>query len=163
MARHNPSTPQWARTLLESFSPGELQAGAYTGKPRKSRDGTISLVSQRSPGTRIPASTWKKMQDGIIQPGPKTLAKLSKFKEKYQYAQLRASGAPIKEAKKLSRADFEDAMKRAANYVTIAKRVAKGLSKVQKKKIDYTYILYHMMHGEYDIEDWDSYVTALEG
>lgn len=103
------------------------------------------------------------MQDGLIQPGPKTLAKLSKFKERYQYAQLRASGVPIKEAKKFSRAEFSEAMKRAANYVVRAKRVARALSKVQKKTIDYTWILYHMMHGEYDIEDWDSYVTALEG
>lgn len=149
--------------MLESFSPGELQAGAFTGKPRKLRDGTITTVSERTTGTRIPASTWKRMQDGIIKPGPKTIAKLEKFKERYQYNQLRASGAPVKEAKKFSRTDFAEAMKRAAQYIEGAKRVANALSKVQKRKINYEWILYHMYHGDYDIEDWDSYVTALSG
>lgn len=103
------------------------------------------------------------MQDGIIKPGPKTIAKLEKFKERYQYNQLRASGAPVKEAKKFSRTDFAEAMKRAAQYIEGAKRVANALSKVQKRKINYEWILYHMYHGDYDIEDWDSYVTALSG
>ena len=163
MARRNPSTPHWATTILEKFSPGELQAGAFTGKPRKLRDGTITIVSQRSRGTRIPASTWKKMKDGTIKPGPKTLAKLSKFKERYQYNQLRATGASIKEAKKLARSDFTEAKQRAAKRVTIAKKIARGLSKVQNRKINYEWILYHMMHSDRSLEDWEDYGISLAG
>lgn len=163
MARRNPSTPYWAQTLLQSFTPGELQAGAFIDKPRKLRDGTITTVSSRNKGTRIPASTWSRMQQGIIQPGPKTLAKLARFKQRYQYNTLKASGVPTKEAKKLSRSEFADAMKQAALYRKKAAKVARALSKVQGKKIQPEWILYHMMKGERDTEDWDKYVTAITG
>jgi len=159
--RRNPSTPYWARTLLESFSPAELQAGAYIEKPRKLRDGTITQVATRNKGTGIPASTWKRMKDGIIQPGPKTLAKLARFKQRYQYNKLRASGVPVKEAKKVSRSDFPEAMKQAAQYRKAAAKVARALSKTQGRKINPEWILYHMIHGEKKIEDWNRYVTAL--
>ncbi len=161
MARRNPSPPYWARTLLESFTPAELQAGAYIDKPRKLRDGTIKRISTRNIGTGIPASTWSRMQAGLIKPGPKTLDKLYKFKQRYQYNKLKASGASTQEAKKFSRSDFPDAMKRAAQYRNRAVKVARALSKVQNKRIDPDWIVYHMMKGERDIEDWDKYVTAI--
>lgn len=103
------------------------------------------------------------MQAGLIQPGPKTLQKLAAFKQRYQYNQLRASGAPIKTAKKLSRGDFTTAMKQAMLYEKKAKQVAAALSKTQKRKIDPRFILYHMYHSDRDLEDWDKYETALVG
>lgn len=163
MARRNPSTPQWALTLLKEFSNGELQAGKFINKPRKLRDGTIKISSTRNRGTGIPASTWKRIKDGKVSPGRKTLAKLAKFKERYQYNKLKASGAPTPEAKKLSRSDFSTAMKQADEYLKRARKVARALSKIQNRKISYEWILYHMIHGDKDLEDWDSYVIALSG
>ena len=161
MARHSTPLPPWVSTILESFSPGELQAGAFIGKPRKLRDGTITQISERSPGTRIPASTWSRMQAGLIRPGPKTIAKLAKFKERYQYNQLRASGVSIKEAKKYSRSDFTEAMKIAAQSSETSKRIAAGLSEIQGREVDYTWILYHMMHSENEVEDWEEYASEI--
>jgi hypothetical protein len=103
------------------------------------------------------------MQAGLIQPGPKTLAKLSAFKQRTQYNTLRASGMPTADAKKLSRADMATAYNMAAQYRRAAKRIARVLSKTQKRKIKVEWILYHMMKGERDVEDWDKYVTALVG
>lgn len=160
MARQTP-TPYWAKTLLESFTPGELQAGAFIDKPRKFRDGTITTVSTRNKGTGIPASTWYRMQQGLIKPGPKTLEKLSRFKQRYQYNVLRASGVSRQQAQRKAKMDFADAMKEAAIAKKKAAKVALALSKVQGRTIKAEWILYHMMKGERDTEDWDKYVTAL--
>jgi hypothetical protein len=149
--------------MLEAFSPGELQAGAFIDKPAKLRDGTITTRSQRNRGTRIPASTWSRMQAGLISPGPRTLAKLASFKQRTQYNTLRASGMPTADAKKFSRSDMATAYNMAAQYRRAAKDVARVLSKTQKRKIKMEWILYYMMKGERDVEDWDKYVTALVG
>jgi hypothetical protein len=101
------------------------------------------------------------MQRGEIKPGPKTLAKLSRFKERYQYGQLRAAGITITKAKKLSRGDYNTALKEAAKAMKIGKRVAKALSAVQGRKINYEWILYHIYHSDRDIEDWDMYALLL--
>lgn len=164
MARQSPQTPSWAIQMLKEFSPGELQSGAIINKPSKSRDGTISLQPSRNKGTRIPASTWSRMQSGEIKPGEKTLKKLASFKQRYQYNLLRATGTPMKEAKKLSRlADIHEVKNEAKIYIQQAKNVAHALSVTQNRFIAFEWVMYNMMKGERDIEDWDKYVTALIG
>lgn len=148
--------------MLESFTPGELQAGAYIAKPAKQRDGTVYTKIARNKGTGIPASTWSRMQSGLITPGPRTLEKLARFKFRYQYNTLRSVGAPLKEAKRLSKLEsLADASKRAMEYRRAAINVAAALSRVQNKYISPEWIMYHMMKGERDVEDWDKYVTAI--
>lgn len=147
--------------MLESFSPGELQAGAFIDRPYKDRSGDISIISQRNRGTGIPASTWARMQSGLIKPGPTTLRKLSLFKQRFQYNTLRGSGVPENIAKRLSRSELSTAMNEAAIYRAKAEKIAKALSFTQNKKIDPEWILYNMMKGERKKEDWDKYITAL--
>lgn len=101
------------------------------------------------------------MQAGLIRPGPRTLEKLARFKQRYQYNTLRSVGVPETEAKKFSRSTLSDASNIAAQYRQTAINIAGVLSKLQKKKIDPAWIMYHMMKGERDIEDWDKYITAL--
>lgn len=103
------------------------------------------------------------MQEGLISPGPKTLAKLAAFKQRTQYNMLRASGMPTTEAKKFSRSELATVGHLSAQYQRAARDVARALSRTQKKKIKPEWILYHMMKGERDVEDWDKYVTALVG
>lgn len=70
----------------------------------------------------------------------------------------------MKEAKKLSRlADIHEVKNEAKIYIQQAKNVAHALSVTQNRFIAFEWVMYNMMKGERDIEDWDKYVTALIG
>lgn len=163
MARKK-ATPQWAQEVIDAYSIGELQSGVVITKPvRKRNSREIHLTTQRLPGTRIPASTWNRIKEGTIKPGPKTIKKLMAFKRKTLYNTIRASGGSIKEAKKYSspKSSISQAYILSEKLRSQAEAMAETLSPIQGKEISPIWIMHNIAKGEKTTEDWDKYITAL--
>lgn len=145
--------PSWARGMLEEYSAGQLQAGVKYQLPKKQREGNeIVSTTQKTAGTRIPASTMQKFKMGIWKMSDRTLNKLRKMRVRVNYADLRAAGLKAREANKLKRS------LKAGQVAAKMRSHAKKLARAKNTKVEY--ILWGMLHAREiaTVGEWDLYV-----
>lgn len=151
--------PDWAEYTLQAFSPGELQAGYKQAVPSRVRMPHRDrlqrvMIDTHIRGTGIPASTLKKFQEGMWKPGPRSLKKLRDFYVRHTYNELKASGAPVREARLYSRRPLEEARKIIRDY----RRYVAGVAK--HKGIDLAAAVWAFTQSTHNYGYWESYVRS---
>lgn len=159
------AVPSWVWDVLNTYSPGQLQAGVDVSTPTKVKrqveipgkkrqwQWDIVLQDKRVSGSRIPASIFTRMRhrpDGEgWMPGPKTIVKLKKFRERVNYRRLRAAGASVEEASlKHKRLDVD-------RYIDLYRRTAVSIAR--GKQVPVEYILFGLMESPKTSDYWEAY------
>lgn len=168
-------TPQWALDLLHELSARELSRGTSVPYPERidkpEARGTredwqfeVQMVDRPVRGTGIPASTLSKFRrkKKPWTPGKATLHKLALFRDRIQYAKLRASGMSRDNARRIYRSKttmirpgVRTLVGEVADYMRgVAATIAKN------KGVAVEYILWGLSQSERHTADWDKYIRT---
>lgn len=144
--------------MLQRIPAGAFQGGIYIPAPvRIPTPGAqwpykIEMGMVRIEGAKIPAPTIQKFQAGLWTPRDRSIDKIEKFYNRFQYARLRAAGFNTEEARRLSRRDSVLVQSRMEQRLTVAATIAR------EKNVPIEFILQKISESEMRSDDWDEYI-----